>query len=449
MIAPSTATQLSRRLADQQRADRLPSLVAGIVRAGELAWSGACGTIDGRVNSRAADEHTQYRIGSITKTFVAVVIMRLRDEGALDLDDPLDRHVPGTPAGHVTIAQLLSHAAGLPAETDGPWWERTAGGPWRTLADQVATRLPAGRRFHYSNLGYAVLGEVIARLRGHSWWHAVSEELLEPLDMNRTTRRPVAPHAHGLAVHPFADVVLPEPEHDASAMAPAGQLWSTVIDLARWAAFLSGAIDGPLAPDTMREMQAPLVLNDSPGAPWTGAHGLGLQVWNDEGRRFVGHGGSMPGFRAALRIDVETGDGVVVASNSTAGLSRAFAADLLRVFADAEPAARPAWHAESVAPSVLELVGPWYWGPAPFELHALAGGWLRLDPTHGEGRASRFRPDGDGGWIGVDDYYDGEPLRVIRRADGSVSHLDLASFRLTRTPYDPDADVPGGVDRWR
>lgn len=446
MIQPSTATDLARRLAHEQTGSRLPSLAAGIVRDGQLVWSAARGTIDGRAGGRDADEHTQYRMGSITKTFVAVAVLRLRDEGVLDLADPLDKHLPDTTIGDVTIAQLLSHGAGLQAETDGPWWERTQGGPWRSLETQLGRRHPAGRLFHYSNVGFGVLGELVARLRGRSWSKVVAEELLKPLGMTRTTTRPVAPHAHGLAVHPFADVVLAEPEHDGGAMAPAGQLWSTVHDLARWAAFLGGETAGLLAADTLAEMCRPLVVVDVPGAPWTGAHGLGLQLWNDGGRRFAGHGGSMPGFLAEVRVENGTGDGVVLLTNATSGLSRGFAAELLDAFAAAEPRTPRAWQVTGVAPELIALTGHWYWGPTTFVLRALGDDWLQLGPADGAGRASRFRPDGDGGWRGLDGYYAGEPLRVVRRPDGTVSHLDLASFVFTRTPYDPSAGVPGGVD---
>ncbi|WP_420841948.1 serine hydrolase domain-containing protein [Haloactinopolyspora alba] len=447
----TTAAHLSHRIDVAQSEARLPSLAAGLVRGGRLVWSHARGTIDGRVTGHEADEHTQYRIGSITKTLVAVVVMRLRDEGALDLTDPFEQHVPGTAIGHVTVAQLLSHGAGLQAETDGPWWERTAGEYWRTLVDQLGLRHPPGRRFHYSNVGYAALGELIARHRGHPWATAVSAELLNPLEMQRTTARPVAPHAHGLAVHPFADVVLAEPEHDAGAMAPAGQLWSTVRDLARWAAFLAGDTGGLLDPDTLAEMRSPLVVDDTPGSPWTAAHGLGVQVWNIEGRRFVGHGGSMPGFLASVRVDVETGDGVVLFTNSTSGLPRSLGTDLLSELTQAEPLPPEPWHVAEGDAEVLDLVGPWYWGPAGFELRAAGDGRLHLRPVDGAGRASRFDACGPDRWVGLDGYFAGEPLHVIRRRDRSVSHLDLASFRFTRTPYDPDADVPGGVDEagWR
>ena len=69
----------------------------------------------------------------------------------------------------------------------------------------------------------------------------------------------------------------------------------------------------------------------------------------------------------------------------------------------------------------------------------------------GQARGSRFAPVAQDEWVGLDGYYTGEPLRLVRRADGTPSHLDLASFRFTRTPYDPEADVPGGVDEagWR
>ena len=95
-------------------------------------------------------------------------------------------------------------------------------------------------------------------------------------------------------------------------------------------------------------------------------------------------------------------------------------------------------------PSLLDLVGTWHWGPSTVTA-TVAGEHLVLGEP-GSGRGARFRPVGTDEWLGLDSYYAGEPLRVVRRGDGSVSHLDLASFRFTRTPYDLQADVPGGVD---
>lgn len=458
MLRDDTSARLQRLLEQEQVAGRLPTLAAGLVRDGALVWSGGAGDTGlvgdpGDVTGTPRDgslADVQYRIGSITKTFVAVLVLRLRDEGRLDLSDPVDVHVPGTALGGARIGELLSHTAGLRSESHGPWWERTPGAPFAELATGTlgpdGVRARPGRRFHYSNPGFAVLGEIVARRRGRPWDDVLAREVLAPLGLRRTTTRPQPPHARGLAVHPHADAVHAEPEHDADAMAPAGQLWSTVADQARWAAFLAGDGGGVLSADTLAEMREPVALEHLPGQEWTSAYGLGLQVWNRAGRLFSGHGGSMPGFLAVVRVDGESGDGVVVLTNSTAGLDRSLAADLLDTLAEHEPVQQAPWRPGGVAPEVLDVVGTWFWGPAPFTLRSLDATTLDLTPAEPGSRASRFRRTGPDRWRGLDGYYAEEDLQVVRRADGAVSHLDLGTFVLTRSPYDPDAGVPGGVD---
>ncbi|MEO6020026.1 MAG: serine hydrolase domain-containing protein [Knoellia sp.] len=461
-ISPTTSARLDHLLAVGQRTHRLPSVAAGLIRGGELVWSGAVGTVDGRADGSVVDADTQFRMGSITKTFIAVAVMRLRDAGRLELSDRFGAHVPGSKLDDVTIEHLLTHAGGVQSESSSDWWERTPGGGWDALvASGVGTRFRSGRRFHYSNTGYAALGRLLEVVQERPWFEVVRDELLEPLGMTRTTLRPTGAAAQGLAVHPFADVLLPEPEHDAGAMAPAGQLWTTVSDLSRWAALLGGHTSGVLAPETLAEMLEPHHVVDEPGQPWLGAHGLGWQVWNDAGARTAGHGGSMPGFLAMQRVHLdaeggdgpagEVGDGVVLVTNTTASPAlKSLPKDLLRALRELEPGVVEPWVARG-APEVLELAGTWHWGPA-VETARYVGEHLVLG-TPGTGRGSRFRRVGDGvdEWVGLDGYYTGETLRVLRRDDGSVSHLDLATFRFTRTPYDPEADVPGGVDEqgWR
>ena len=448
-LREATTAALDHRLALAQRDGRVPALTAGIVRGGELLWSAGAGAVDGTVPT--AD--TQFRMGSITKTFVAVAILRLRDAGRLDLTDRFGAHVPGSAFGEVTIEQLLTHSGGVQAETAGPWWERTPGGSWPELAGSVGQSSRAGRRFHYTNVGYAALGRLIEVLTGRDWYAVLAEDLLTPLGLTRTTLRPAAPAAAGWAVHPFADVVLPEPEHDAGAMAPAGQLWSTVNDLGRWAAFLAGHTAGLLSPQTLAEMCEPHHVVDEPGEPWTGAHGLGWQVWNLGGTRYAGHGGSMPGFLAGLRVRVDTGDGVVALLNTTSSpATRTLIGDLHDILTDLEPPAVQPWVPGSSTldhTDHLDLVGTWHWGPATTTAR-LEGAELVLGDL-AMGRGSRFALVGADRWVGLDGYHNGEPLRVVRRADGSVSHLDLQTFLLTRTPYDGEADIPGGVDEggWR
>src|SRR5689334_16469938 len=156
-LLPGTRRALLHRIAVAQAEGRAPSLVAAVVRDGRAVWHGARSSVDGH----APDENVQYRIGSITKTFTAVLVLRLRDEGALDLGDPLEKYLPGTGVGEATIAELLAHTGGLAAESPGPWWERTPGTLRPELADvlgEYPLRHPVGRRFHYSNPGYALLG---------------------------------------------------------------------------------------------------------------------------------------------------------------------------------------------------------------------------------------------------------------------------------------------------
>jgi CubicO group peptidase (beta-lactamase class C family) len=403
----STEHALLHRLATEQRRGRAPSLVGAVVRDGEVAFAAGRGDV-------ADVSDTQYRIGSITKTLVAVLIMRLRDGGCLDLADRLEVHLPATPFGDRTIGQLLSASGGLTSEAPGQWWERVPGHAWPELAAGLSAadvKHRASARFHYSNLGFGVLGELAARLRGRPWLESVRQEILEPLGMRRTTARPKPPHAQGYAVHPYADLLLPEPEHDAGGMAPAGQLWSTLSDLARWTSFLGGDTAEVVCPDTLAEMRTPVVVAD--GESWTAGYGLGLALMRDRGRRLVGHTGSMPGFLGATMIEPEQATGALVLTNTTAGVGVGqVVADLIDIAATREPRIGQAWQPSSeVDPALLELTGPWYWGPAPYVLRVEAGGWLSLAPAAGGGwRAGVPVPAGQRGHLR-------RPGRLLRRRD--------------------------------
>ncbi|MFH8344918.1 serine hydrolase domain-containing protein [Streptomyces sp. NPDC018045] len=453
-LLPETRRALWRRLAIGQAEGRAPSLTGAVVRGGQVAWAGSRRGAD---VGAAGGVDVQYRIGSITKTFVAVLVLRLRDEGLLTLDDPLGKHVPGSAAPDATVAQLLSHSSGLSAEARGPWWERTPGTLRQEpgdLFDEEPRRLPAGRRFHYSNPGYALLGTLVERLRGGTpWGDVLRREVLEPLGMSRTTLQPQAPHTDGWAVHPWADVLLPEPAQDTGLMSPAGQLWSTAEDLGRWAAFLARGDDRVLSAATLAEMRAPAVPPE--GAVWADGFGLGLQLLRRRGRLLFGHTGSMPGFVASLWVDVAEDVAGIALANCTSGPAiSTIAAELAGIVADREPRIPEPWRpmAGPLDEDLLALTGPWYWGAHPYVLRLGADRGLEISLLSGPGgRASRFRAEADGTWTGLDGYFSGERLRVVRTEDGAVSHLDVGTFVFTRGPYEPAGPVPGGVDAegWR
>ncbi|WP_371616824.1 serine hydrolase domain-containing protein [Streptomyces sp. NBC_00454] len=450
VLLPATRRALLRRIAVAQREGRAPSLVAAVVRGAEVVWEGSRTMVEGH----GPDGNVQYRIGSITKTFTAVLVMRLRDEGLLALGDPVEKFLPGTGVGEVTIGQLLSHTGGLAAETPGEWWERTPGAMRPELSDVLGEqpfRFEPGRRHHYSNPGYTLLGSVVEAVRGKPWEEVLRAEVLEPLGLARTAAQPQAPAAGGWAVHPWADVMMPEPAEDLGLMAPAGQLWSTTGDLARFAAFLVRGDARVLSAESVREMRTSATPPE-PGLADLG-YGLGMQLTQYGEHRLAGHTGSLPGFVACLWLSEAEDVAAVVLANCTSGLPvSTLAADLVAIVAEAEPRLPEPWRPLREAdPVALELCGPWYWGTSAQAVRLTYDGFLELGPVAANGRSARFRAEPDGSWTGLNGYYAGESLRAVRRPDGSVSHLDLASFVFTREPYDTGAPVPGGVDPqgWR
>ncbi|CAN5363468.1 serine hydrolase domain-containing protein [soil metagenome] len=426
MTDPVNSSDLHARLLRLQVQCRLPSIIAGVVRDGELVDTAA-------VSSGAGtDLECAYRIGSITKTFTAVLVMQLREEGRLDLDDPIGRFVPETGYAATTIGDLLGHTGGMQSEPAGPWWERSAGGDFDALVtanDGSGAVAGPGKYFHYSNLGYALLGELVARERGRAWWDVVVERLLDPLGMRRTTYAPVAPHAQGYSVEHFTGRLAPEPHTDTGAMAPAGQAWSTIDDLATWTTVLAGRRPEILGAATAAEMAA-----DRLGA----GYGLGLRLLDVAGRTWVGHTGSMPGFLASLFVEPVSGDATIALANATTGLScDAVPADLTTA-ADPGPAPSEEWRPTQDVPSeALGALGLWFWGNTAIE-HRWENGGLEQRHLQSGRPGSRFEVHG-GRLVGVRGYHRGETMQIVASSDdpAGVSHLVCATFVHTRVPYDP------------
>ena len=176
--------------------------------------------------------------------------MSLRDEGLLSLDDTLETYLPATKHARVPLRQMLAHASGLQREPVGNIWE-TLVAPEREEflagvedAEQV---LPAHHAFHYSNLAYGLLGQVVERVTGQDWERVVRERVLDPLGMTRTGLTPADDRAVGYQVDPYAGTASEEPLFSLGATAPLGGLWSTVADMARYAAYVARPDDRVVA----------------------------------------------------------------------------------------------------------------------------------------------------------------------------------------------------------
>lgn len=436
-VTDLTAHRLRWRLATAQAEGQVPSVVAGIVRDGELVWSDGVGQVPGPVSD------TQYKIGSITKTLTAVLVLQLVEEGRLSLDAPVAEVLGDVGYADRSIRQLLAHSGGLQAEPAGSWWERSPGLAFEELAaanDGSAAAYAPDRRFHYSNLGYGLLGEVVARLRGQTWWEAVEARILIPLGMTRTSYQAAGVHAEGWSVHPYAQTLISEPLPDTDAMAAAGQVWSTLADLATYCRFLLEGHDGVLGAEALAQAFTPQSGEESAGLAY--AHGLGFQVFRGGSGTLVGHSGSMPGFLAICLVDRTRRTGVVALANGTAGVPvAAFGAALLEELEQWEPALPMPWVPNEVVPGELvDILGVWHWGATPFVLACEAG---ELVARRRGVEAWRFTAR-DGRILGSRGYHAGEQLHVVRRSDGQVSHLDVGTFILTREPYEAGAPIPGG-----
>ncbi|MEQ6899804.1 serine hydrolase domain-containing protein [Nocardioides sp. YIM 152588] len=421
-------------LAGLQAAGRLPSVVGAVAERGSPAWWGRAGA------DPAPSPETAYRIGSITKTLTAVLVLQLAEAGEVDLDDPVGRFLPDAPHGGATVAGLLSHTAGLPSEPSGEWWERTPGTDRAALFSANAGRpaiADAGELYHYSNLGFALLGAVVEEAHGTSWWEAVRTRLLTPSGMAATAYLPPEGCAPGRSVDHFTGRLTAEPHADTGAMAPAGQLWSTPADLLVWAGVLAHGHPGILGEAwaaRMREPVAPAV-----------DYGLGVRLLRVGGRSWVGHTGSMPGFQASLFVDPATDDAVAVLANATTGLPSDRVPGL--VLAVDPPAPPEPWRPTATLPvSLAGVPGLWFWGNTAYSLEWW-GSDLRLRDVRTGEVGDRFVVAGDGAdarIIGSDGYHRGEGLTVHRDAAGAVAHLECATFVYTRTPYDPASPAPGG-----
>jgi CubicO group peptidase (beta-lactamase class C family) len=433
-MLPDTIRHVDEIVARAQAAGRVPSLVAAVVRDGKLAHFTGAGELP------RPDPDTQYRIGSISKTLTAALVLQLRDERRLALDDPLDRYLPDRPTGGVTLRQLLAHVGGLQREPDGDWWERSPGVPVdRLLADLTPDKaaLPPYQTYHYSNLAYGLLGAAAEQITGEPWAALVSKRLLEPLGMQRTTYHATEPFARGYVVHPWHGTLREEPRHDAGAMAPAGQYWSTAADLATWAAFLADPVPAVLAPASMAQMCVPVAVADPES--WTAGHGLGLQLWRRGERVYAGHTGSMPGYLAILAVHRPSRTGVVAFANAYTLAGSAIGAlgmRLLTAVLDREPAPVTPWRPGAAPPPEIEpLTGRWWWMGKEFEAAWEAGSReLVIYPVADPAARWRFTPEGTDRWRGRSGMNDGEILTVRRGQRGAVLALDIATFVLTRDP---------------
>jgi CubicO group peptidase (beta-lactamase class C family) len=351
------AREYEVKLASFVKQNRIAGAAATVVHGGEAVWAGGAGFAD-LESARPARPDTLYRIASITKTFTGTAILRLRDAGKLDLDDPALQWLPelagsGSPdtIGRVTIRRLLSHESGLSSEPPGTDWAAPSyeGAAAANLARAGEIFTAIGPNLHpkYSNLGYQLLGEIVRRASGEEYPAYVEQQILTPLGMTDTSFDPAAESAAGRRAtgyggRTFSDELDVAPE--LTGIRAEGGLWSTVQDLARWVSFHLGAHAEPpeespvLSAGSRREMHKPRYLSDE---AWTQAFGISWYALRKDEVTWVQHSGGLHGFTSNACFDRDQKVGAVVLVNGiadAAGLAMELGGTARRLAAESAPA---------------------------------------------------------------------------------------------------------------
>src|SRR3954462_6259800 len=365
--------EVDRILAAYMAQRHVPGAAWGVIVDGQVAHLSAKGLRD--VETAApVDGDSVFRIASMTKSFTAMTILRLRDEGKLSLDEPAERYVPEmaglkyptTDAPKITIRHLLSHAEGFPE--DNPWGDRHLADTDEQLSRMLRTGIPfsnaPGIAYEYSNLGFAILGRVVTNVSKVPYTEYVNANILKPLGMTSTTLEPATVAANRLA-HGYRwedERWKNEPLLSNGSFGSMGGMLTSVRDLSRYVgAFLAawpphdGPETSPIKRSSLREMQqvwrpAPAsVRRDSSGALQltAGGYGFGLRVSQTCAfAHVVAHSGGLPGFGSVMTWLPDYGIGLVAFGNLTyTGWGRVTSAALDAL------ASVPALHPKSPRPS--------------------------------------------------------------------------------------------------
>jgi CubicO group peptidase (beta-lactamase class C family) len=283
-------------------------------------------------------------------------------EGKLDVSARVADLIPefGTNGKEgITVEQVMLHTSGFPQAPLGPpdWYTREgrleAFGRWRLNWE------PGSTYEYHPTSAHWVLAEIIERLAGVDYRVFVRDRILEPLGMERTSLAPSDPAAVGYLVHPYTDSVWQEAPVDTAGWVPAGQMWGTVRDLCRWGAFLVSGDPAVLRRETLDEMRVVQAIDEH--ERWTSGYGLGLALRRDGERILVGHGGSMPGFKATLLVSPVDRIGAATLTNGSTIAVEELARALMSKTIEAMPTAREEWRVGEPVPAELEGVpGVWF-----------------------------------------------------------------------------------------
>ncbi len=364
------ATALARMIPIEMANQSLPAVSIALVDDQQVVWAQGFGFADPK-QKVAATAGTIYRVGSVSKLFTDTALMQMVEKQQLDLDAPVKRYLPdfnpANPFGKpITLRELMSHRSGLVREPPvGNYFDSTEPTLKATVESLNATSLvyQPGTHTKYSNAAIAVAGYVLERLSGEPFTNYVQKAVLEPLGMNNSSFVP-APRITAKLAHSFMwtyDGRTFDAPTFQLGMAPAGCMYSSVLDLSKFISMLFQGGEGSggrvLKPETLHAMWQP----QFPDEKKNGEFGIGFQLSNIAGHPLVGHGGAIYGFATELEALPQDKLGVVVVTtmdSANAAITK-IANQALRLMLAAK--------ARSSLPSIPET------SPVPLELARAAG----------------------------------------------------------------------------
>jgi CubicO group peptidase (beta-lactamase class C family) len=352
--------------------NHFPSIAYGVVANGKLVYSGSYGFTDVEKKTPSSAQ-AMYRIASMSKSFTAMAILKLRDDGKLSLTDPVTKYIPEfAKAGAITadaqsinIQHLMTMSAGFPE--DNPWGDRQLADTDADLLELVGQGISfsnaPGQVYEYSNLGFALLGKIIGNVSGMPYQKYITDNIMKPVGMTSAKWEyndvPADKLAYGYRWEDdqWKDEAL---LHDGSYGAMGGLICS-IEDFGKYVALhlnawppRNDAETGPVKRSSIREMHQPWRFNNifpqnknrmGEPCPSVAGYGYGLNWRKDcTGTVRVAHSGGLPGFGSEWRIYPEFGVGVISFANLTYGapsLANAIALDTLIQLAGLKPRALP------------------------------------------------------------------------------------------------------------
>jgi len=398
--------------AEMQKA-HIPGVSIAVIKDGKIIKAEGYGVANVELNVPAKPE-TVYKIGSVSKQFIASGIMLLIGEGRVSLDDKISKFLEGTPDTwkEITVRHLLTHTSGIVREAPGfdPLKVQNDADVIKT-AYSLPLRFAPGEKWEYCNVGYFTLAEIIRKVTGKAWGDYLKERLFSPLEMNATRTTTMTDIVQNRANGYLWRNGQLQNSEIYFALRPSGAFLSTVLDLAKWDAALY--TDRILKQSVRDQMWTPVKLNNGKTNPY----GFGWELESVSGHKRVHHGGSLPGFRSTISRYIDDKLTVVVLANSdnadTGSLSLGIAAMYI-------PGLIPERIAAKVAPKLLDAyVGQYQ--PNPVTVLTITREGDKLLAQQGSAEKRELVPENESNFFMLENRL--LTYCFVRDEKGQVTHL--------------------------